>query len=289
MAERTAIEWCDSTHNFWIGCTNVSEGCRRCYAERLATKYGWAKWGPHEERRRTSAENWRKPLRWNADTRRFQRVHGRRQRVFANSLSDVFDNAVPPAWRADLWALIRATPDLDWLLLSKRPQNMAKMLPPDWRAGWPHVWLGTTTEDEANYRLRWPVLACVPAARRFISYEPALGPLRIAAGPCPDWIIIGAESGPGARFANPQWVRDVLADAKGRAACFVKQLSTPGGGVVKDIARFPPDLRVRRFPPSALRADELDLISDLERLDGRKLTPEQINLSLDQAREIGEL
>ena len=76
---------------------------------------------------------------------------------------------------------------------------MAKMLPPDWRAGWPHVWLGTTTEDEANYRLRWPVLACVPAARRFISYEPALGPLRIAAGPCPDWIIIGAESGPGAR------------------------------------------------------------------------------------------
>ena len=89
----------------------------------------------------------------------------------------MFDNQVEPSWRADLWQLIRETPALVWLLLTKRPQNIRKMLPTDWADGWPNVWLGTTTEDAEHYRQRWPILASIPARVRFVSYEPAIAPL----------------------------------------------------------------------------------------------------------------
>jgi protein gp37 len=277
MAERSEISWTDSTHNFWIGCQNVSEGCRNCYAERLADRYGWAKWGPHEARHRTGAANWRKPLAWHSAANRFQRAHNRRQRVFASSLSDVFDNRVPPAWRVDMWRVIRDTPDLDWLLLTKRPGNIARMLPPDWGDGWPHVWLGATTEDQATFDQRWPVLARTPAVVRFISYEPAIGPLRLPeSGPLPDWIIFGAESGPGARDADLAWARDVFHDAHGRAAVFAKQLSGPGGNAIKDLAAFPADLRIRQFPASAapVRFAGLPIVLHLPRLFGPDDSPD---------------
>src|SRR5579871_6812298 len=137
MGNETEISWTDSTFNPWIGCTNVSPGCDHCYAEAMAKRYSWAKWGKHP-RRRTSQGNWRKPLQWNADANHFGRIHGRRRRVFCASLADVFDNQVPRAWRADLFALIRATPELDWQLLTKRPQNIIKMLPADWGGGYPN-------------------------------------------------------------------------------------------------------------------------------------------------------
>jgi protein gp37 len=210
MGDSTEISWTDSTFNPWVGCTNVSPGCDHCYAEALATRYRWARWGNHP-RKRTSEANWKKPRQWNADGQRFERATGHRRRVFCASLADVFDNQVPPTWRADLFRLIRATPNLDWQLLTKRPQNVAKMLPPDWLDGYPNVWLGTTTEDAEHYRQRWPVLARIPAAVRFISYEPAIGPLNDLAimQAVPEWVICGGESGPGARIMNPQWVRDV--------------------------------------------------------------------------------
>jgi protein gp37 len=215
MAEKSAIEWTDATLNPWIGCQHVSPGCDHCYVE---TQNGFRKWtaeggwGPHAERRRTSPANWKNPQRWNAKAAEFARERGRRRRVFCASLADVFDNQVPRAWRADLFRLIRETPELDWQLLTKRPQNIGAMLPSDWGDhGYANVWLGTTTEDQEEHDRRWPILARVPAALRFVSYEPALGPLTLRAsnGRLPDWLICGGESGPHARPMDRAWVIDV--------------------------------------------------------------------------------
>lgn len=176
MAETTSIEWTDATFNPWVGCTKISPACDHCYAE------GWAKRAGNPElwqgqRRRTSAANWRVPHKLNAQAV----AEGRRIRVFCASLADVFDNQVPEDWRADLWALIRATPALDWQLLTKRPQNIAGMLPADWAkdgpCGWPNVWLGTTVENQTEADRRIPHLLAVPAKVRFLSCEPLLGPV----------------------------------------------------------------------------------------------------------------
>jgi protein gp37 len=143
----------------------------------------------------------------------------RRPRVFCASLADVFDNRVPKEWRLDLWHLITQTPELDWLLLTKRPENIAKMIP--WRAGgepWSNVWLGTTAEDAHHFHRRWDVLRLIPATVKFISYEPALGPLILSrlTEPQPDWIICGGESGHGARFMDPEWARYIRDQCRGR-------------------------------------------------------------------------
>jgi protein gp37 len=228
MAEQTEISWTDSTFNPWIGCSKVSPGCDHCYAEALATRYGWVRWGKHP-RYRTSSANWNKPRAWNADGPRFCRIHGHRRRVFCASLADVFDNKIPMEWRADLFALINATRELDWQILTKRPQNIAKMLPADWANGYPNVWLGTTAEDEKHYHMRWPVLSRIPATRRFVSYEPAVGRLGDLAitNTLPDWIICGGESGPHARIMNPQWACELRDQCKALdIAFFHKQWGT---------------------------------------------------------------
>jgi protein gp37 len=232
LAETTKISWTDSTFNPWIGCTNVSPGCERCYAEAQNKRYGRTEWGPHGDRRRTKA-SWRNPVKWQAHARDFQQEHGRRQRVFCASLADVFDNQAPAEWREDLFALIRQCPDLDWQLLTKRPRNVAKFLPPDWGDGYPNVWLGITAESQAYYDQRWPILARTPAFVRFISYEPAIGPLRIATAKpdfvpaVADWLICGGESGPGARAMLPQWARDIRQDCERLGiAFFLKQFGT---------------------------------------------------------------
>ncbi len=207
MAENSKIEWCDHTFNPWVGCTKISPACDHCYAEGWAKRTGGAAlW--QGERRRTSVANWRQPLIWN----RKAASDGVRRKVFCASLADVFDNQVPNDWRADLWRLIRETPSLDWLLLTKRPQNITGMLPGPgwWGDGWPNVWLGTTAEDQHHYAQRWHHLAAVPAKVRFLSYEPALGPLGgldLGGVGTPDWIICGGESGPHARAMHPDWAR----------------------------------------------------------------------------------
>lgn len=209
MAENSKIEWTDHTFNPWIGCQNVSPGCDHCYAESLTKRYGWTEWGPHGIRKRTSEANWRKPLAWAKEARGTDH----RPRVFCASLADVFDNRAPGTAREELFGLIRATPELDWLLLTKRPQNIRKMLPADWSDGYPNVWLGTTCEDQERYNLRWPILRDIPARVRFISYEPAIGPLDIKAVlDVPDWLICGGESGPGARYMEPAWAERVRDD-----------------------------------------------------------------------------
>jgi protein gp37 len=223
MAEQTKIEWADATQNWWTGCTKISDGCQFCYASALAARYPhFGSWAPGAERKRTSAGNWRKPLAWD----RKAKTEGRRLRVFSSSLSDFFDNRAPAEWRTDAWEVIRATRNLDWLMLTKRPENIRKMLPPDWGAGWPHVWLGTTVED-ARVQHRIATLRAIPAAVRFLSIEPLIGPLD-----APDlsgiaWVITGGESGAGARFSDPTWTRAVrdACEAQG-VAFFMKQWGT---------------------------------------------------------------
>jgi protein gp37 len=225
--EYSKIEWTDHTFNPWTGCTKISPACDHCYAEAWAKRTGQVKWGNHP-RRRTTKSYWKKPIKWNATAGAFKRQHGHWPRIFCASLADVFDNQVEPTWREDLFALIRQCPHLDWLFLTKRPQNIFKMLPPDWGAGYRNVWLGVTAENQMFFDQRWRILQDIPAAMKFISYEPALGPLRLPKhDPLPDWLISGGESGGGARPLDPQWVRDIAAECRRNGvALFHKQWGT---------------------------------------------------------------
>ncbi|MDR5813369.1 phage Gp37/Gp68 family protein [Caballeronia sp. LZ033] len=190
MSEYSKIEWTDHTFNPWEGCQRVGPGCDHCYAETRNARFAGGtaiNWGPGAPRRRTSPANWRKPLQWNRDGT-FYALHGRRQRVFCASLADVFDNAVDPRWRLDLFDLIDATPNLDWLLLTKRIGNVAVMLEdvaarqfdldrlhaPRARD---NVWLGATVVNQAEADRDIPKLLAVPARVRFLSMEPLLGPV----------------------------------------------------------------------------------------------------------------
>lgn len=236
MGETTAISWTDHTWNPWIGCTKVSAGCANCYAEALDHRWGHDSWGPGKPRRRTSTTNWNEPLKWNAKAK----AAGRRARVFCASLADVFDPEAPEGAPEDLWALIRLTPNLDWLLLTKRPERIRASLPKEWGAGWPNVWLGTSVENQAAADLRIPVLAQVPARVQFLSAEPLLGPVNITAahtrieGACQiHWAIVGGESGPGHRPMETAWARDLRDECRQLGiAFFFKQLGglRPGTG-----------------------------------------------------------
>jgi protein gp37 len=247
MGAETKIEWCDHTHNHWTGCTKVSPACNHCYAEGWAKRSGVVKWGPGEPRRMTTEANRRKPLKWDRDAA----AAGVRRRVFCNSLADVFDAEVADAWRLDLMQLIHATPHLDWLLLTKRPQVAKKFF--DHQAIPANVWLGTTVENQAMADLRIPILLSIPAKVRFLSCEPLLGPVdisrwldRTAAGrfhaePIIDWIICGGESGVGARDMDADWARSLRDQCQAAGVWFfMKQMARK--------APIPADLLVREFP-----------------------------------------
>jgi protein gp37 len=234
MAQKSKIEWTDSTFNPWVGCTKIDRpsgapsACDFCYAEAWSKRSGHVKWG-NNPRRRTTDSYWNGARKWNASSAGFLAQHGRRQRVFCASLADVFDNQVDPAWRQDLWSLIRECSQLDWQLLTKRPQNIAKMLPRDWNNGYPNVWLGTTAEDAVAYQQRGKSLLAVPAAVHFVSYEPAMGSIgTLSIGDrSPDWLIIGGESGVAlerTRPTKPAWARDAIEECRRvGAAPFLKQ------------------------------------------------------------------
>jgi len=220
MAENSAIEWTDHTFNPWEGCQKVGPGCDHCYAETRNARFGGGvapNWGPGAPRRRTSIANWRKPLAWQAAAAEFFAAHGRRQRVFCASLADVFDNAVLERWRQGLFELIGATPDLDWLLLTKRIGNVAPMTDFAWGTqDWPaNVWLGSTIVNQIEADRDIPKLLATRGPRvRFLSMEPLLGPVRLRHflydgfhQPRLDWVIAGGESGPGARPLHPDWAR----------------------------------------------------------------------------------
>jgi len=262
VGKNSSISWTDHTFNPWIGCTKVSAGCANCYAEREDARRGWTPggWGPGKLRRRTSESNWRQPLKWDREAA----AAGKRAKVFCASLADVFDQEIDNNWRVDLFDLIHRTPNLDWLLLTKRIEAMR-----DWVEGSRHmglwgppanVWCGVSVEDQATADERLPILIQIPAAVRWVSYEPALGPVdftRIRVGAsfpkgverpitidslhdgniCLDigdydferlhWIIVGGESGPKARPFDLDWARSSIEQCRGAgAAAFVKQLGS---------------------------------------------------------------
>lgn len=321
MGESTAISWTDHTFNPWWGCTRVSEGCRNCYAEIFAKRTGTTAWGPGVPRRFFGEQHWNEPLRWD----RLARAAGVRRRVFCASMADIFDPEVPAFERHKVWKLIEATPNLDWLLLTKRPHAALDMVPENRATIASRVQLGTTVEnqDAANDRIpslvllgrRWGV------ERLFLSCEPLIGPVdlhqtlafwgtgaipgqcvdidgdswhRPESPPCPHcghrmrvgWVIIGGESGPGARPCALEWIEALVKQCRqAGAAPFVKQLGAysvseqrtapaeamshpelltpwdraPNGEVWAwraglrdrkggDIEEFPADLRIREFP-----------------------------------------
>lgn len=206
MAKNSKIEWTHHTFNPWWGCTKISPGCDFCYAETWALRVGSAVWGVHAERRFFSDTHWKEPLRWNRDA-----AHARqRRRVFCASMADVFENRPElDPWRNRLWELIAQTPWLDWLLLTKRPSLVARYVP--WEQSWPaNVWLGTTIESQEWVEQRLPYLLKLPAAVRFLSCEPLIGPLDLHPYLSQiDWLIAGGESGSRARPMHPEWPRSL--------------------------------------------------------------------------------
>ena len=253
MAENSGIEWTHHTFNPWTGCTKVSPACDNCYAEGWAKRSGHVEWGPHRSRRRTKPGTWYGPVKWNAEAK----AKGIRYRVFCASLADVFDNhaSITSGWRGDLWHLIHRTPHLDWLLLTKRPQNISKMLPdgygaPAWGDGWPNVWLGATVENQEEANRRIPHLLSVPARLHFLSMEPLLGPVRIdnipggrsngiALHPLSGerrigWVIVGGESGPNYRPTDLEWFRSIRDQCAAASTPFLfKQHSGPHQRAIK--------------------------------------------------------
>jgi protein gp37 len=239
--ENTNIEWTDHTFNPWMGCTKVSPGCDHCYAERdMDHRLKRVQWGPQGERVRTVTSNWRKPVQWNAAHAEFFAKHGRRQRVFCASLADVFDNAVDPTWRRDLFDLIELTPNLDWLLLTKRVGNVAEMVARakvhDWLAGQRNVWLGISVVSQFEADRDIPKLLALPARVRFLSMEPLLGQVDLRLIPNSrghtihvanrkphtlDWVIVGGESGPQARQMLPEWARSLRDQCQGAGVPFL--------------------------------------------------------------------
>ena len=219
--EASKIEWTDCTFNPWIGCSKVSAACRACYAETLMSKrYKRVEWGPGKPRLRTKEATWAQPRAWNRKAEK----NGTRLRVFSASLADIFDAEVPEEWRDDFWSLVSETPHLDWLVLTKRPENIKPMLPNDWGTGWSNVWLGTTVEDQGAADARLPQLLEVPAVVRFLSCEPLLEPVILRGCTGLDWVIAGGETGADARPTDPTWVRLLRAQCLGsRTAFFFKQ------------------------------------------------------------------
>jgi protein gp37 len=222
VADKTIIAWTDHTFNIAWGCVKVSSGCKNCYADHLADRYGWDVWGPNKPRRTFGEKHWAEPFIW----QRRAQADRRRHRVFCSSMCDVFEDHPTVAAELDkLWPLIRATPWLDWQLLTKRADRIAACLPTDWNRGYENVWLGVSIESN-EYVNRADALRQIPATVRFVSYEPALGPLHKLELSGLDWIIYGGESGSGYREHDPQWARDIRlrCDTAG-VAFFYKQSS----------------------------------------------------------------
>jgi protein gp37 len=215
----------------------------------MDTRYGKVKWGKNQPRVRTSAANWRQPIKWNKSGATGKL---RRQRIFCASLSDWLDDEIPIELLADLMNLIYATPNLDWLLLTKRPENFVSRLSgvqfgtenadgnwiDCWLSGEPpkNVWIGTSVEDQVRANERIPELLKIPASVRFLSVEPMLGPINfnysclngadsLTAMPGINLVIFGGESGPGARPCSVEWIRDGVRQCRAAGvAPFVKQL-----------------------------------------------------------------
>jgi protein gp37 len=228
--KNSPIEWTHHTFNPWIGCTKVDELCAHCYAEARDRRFtGGAHWGKGAPRQRTSHSYWGHPIAWDM----LARAKRTRYRVFSASLADWLDDEVPIDWLADLLALIQATPNLDWQLLTKRPENWYDRVNQAFQLGWngdewastwldgeapANVWIGTSVGTQKSADTRIPQLLEIPARVRFLSCEPLLEQINLGEHVCKaphcahasvDWVICGGESGSKARPMHPNWARSL--------------------------------------------------------------------------------
>jgi protein gp37 len=259
MADASKIEWTDATWNPVTGCAKVSPGCDHCYAETFANRWRGIP-GHHFENGfdvQLRPERLDQPLRWK-----------RPRRVFVNSMSDLFHKDVPDSFIAEAFSVMARAQQHTFQLLTKRHARMKALLSrpsfrdnlAHWGAPWPlpNVWLGVSAEDQHWANLRIPGLLHTPAAIRFVSAEPLLGPVDLTGMCAIDWLIIGGESGPGARPMDLEWARSLVWQCQaGELPVHVKQLGSvlgrqlgagPKGG---DWDRWPEDLRVREFPAAS--------------------------------------
>jgi protein gp37 len=271
MAEVTKIQWCDSSKALWIGCTKVSTeesgggACDHCYAaESTPARTMRIVWGPGRQRHRTAESTWNELYRWDRQHTEFYAAHGRRRRVFPNQLSDTFDNEVPDSWRADFFRVMWKTPNLEYLVLTKRIGNALHMTRE--AGGWPpNAALGISVCNQKEADRDMPKAREVKRALRplylFASFEPLLGLIdfKTVLFNGFDQAIVGGESGRLAREFDLTWGRTVVSQARGAGvAPFVKQLGArpvldgvplqlndPKGG---DPEEWPSDLRIREFP-----------------------------------------
>lgn len=295
----TSIQWTDDTFNCITGCTRVSEGCRNCYAEklsgtrlRLSPKYTGVAEDTHAGARwtgkvRLHPELLTKPLRW--CPKASKKNPDGAWMVFVNDMSDTFHPEVPFEFIYNLYCMMRTVLWVNWQILTKRPERRREFYawllkrnkqgrPVRWlQAGMPedespapNIWEGVSIEDQATADQRIPELLACPAAVRFVSYEPALGPVYLASSILkqsirtkilPDWVIVGGESGPGARTCESHWIMSTIEQCElAGVPCFVKQLGAKPtivrdgkpaifqdshGG---DPAEWPEELRVRQWP-----------------------------------------
>lgn len=291
MAQNSNIGWTHHTANFWRGCTKVSLGCKNCYAETWSYRNprNLGKWGPNGTRVLAAPQLEREISKWNA----VAKAAGERHRVFCASLADVFEGedtcqkaeeyANVEVGRTRLFAAIAANTSLDFLLLTKRPQNILKMVPDEWREAFPHnVWVGTSVENQDEADTRIPELIRVPAPVLFLSCEPLLDEVDVTPYLCDfelgrgsgryniNWLITGGESGPKARNCRTDDIRALVEQCQAaQVPVFVKQLGAqPRWSEVardqqflitlrdrkgEDMSEWPLDLRVQQFPtPKAL-------------------------------------
>ena len=221
MGDQSAIEWTDATWNPVTGCTKISPGCKNCYAERLAARLQ-AMGNPRYRdgfKQTLHPDQLTLPLRWR-DPRR----------IFVNSMSDLFHEDVPEEFIRRAFEIMAEAHWHVFQVLTKRARRLADLAP---RLPWPsNVWQGVSVEN-ARYASRVADLVKVPAAVRFLSVEPLLGPISQLPLDGIDWVIVGGESGPGHRLIKPEWVRDIRDQCAGaKVAFFFKQW----GGVIKSHA-----------------------------------------------------
>ncbi len=234
MGSDSKIEWTDHTFNPWWGCTKVSAACENCYAEAFAGRFGHDCFGPAAARRFFGEKHWREPIRWNAAAA----AAGRPALVFCGSMCDVFERrAGLDKHRHRLWELIEQTPDLRWMLLTKRPENVWQMVPRLRLDKWPaHVAVGAPIENQETCEARLGRLLSIPAAMRFVSCEPLLGRVWLPEDLRKqlDWVITGGESGGKARPSHPDWFRSLRDQCEATGTPFMfKQWGEYAPGTVK--------------------------------------------------------
>lgn len=261
MAENSTIGWTDHTANFWWGCTKVHAGCKHCYAETWDKRYGGGHWG--DTSRRAIKGVWADIEKWNRDA---IATFGRAARVFACSMCDIYEEFFGPvrdargnlrdgvtirSLRERAHEIIPRMANLRFQVLTKRPQNIVKMVPKHWLNSWPsNVITGTSPCDQETADKYIPLIRDVPGPH-FLSCEPLIGPIKFKSLVGIDWVIIGGESGGGLRQLKTDWIESIVdqCDQAG-VACFVKQDSSfhPGQrGRLSDrlwnTKNFPPILR----------------------------------------------